>query len=73
MFNSEELELVLNGISTLSIEDWKENTNYQGNYNSNHKVIKWFWRALDKLNDDDKVKFLQFSTGTSRLPIGGFK
>jgi hypothetical protein len=39
----------------------------------NIKVIKWFWKIIDELTDDERRKFLQFCTGTSRVPVEGFR
>jgi hypothetical protein len=72
VFNSDELELLLNGQPYIDVEEWRENTIYQGKYNSNHKVIKWFWDSLFNLSQEDLSKFFQFCTGSSRVPLGGF-
>jgi len=42
IFNSDELELIINGTPFIDIEDWKENTIYQ-NLNPNDNVVVWFW------------------------------
>jgi E3 ubiquitin-protein ligase HUWE1 len=34
--------------------------------------IQWFWRALKSFDKDDQAKFLQFVTGTSKVPLQGF-
>lgn len=47
------------------------NTIYKG-YDTNCFVIKNFWKALTTLSQEDLAKFLQFCTGSSRVPIGGF-
>ena len=73
VFKAEELELILNGVSIINIDEWRENTLYQGSFNPSHKVIKWFWKFLEKHGQEDRAKFLQFSTGTTRIPLGGFK
>jgi E3 ubiquitin-protein ligase HUWE1 len=31
-----------------------------------------FWRALRSFDKEDKAKFLQFVTGTSKVPLQGF-
>ena len=71
--NSAEFELILNGRPFIDIEDWKHNTIYQGKYSVKHKTIKWFWKILNNLTQEELSKFLQFSTGTQRVPIGGFE
>ena len=45
IFDENELELLMCGIGTIDVRDWKEHTNYKGDYNSNHVVIQWFWRV----------------------------
>ena len=34
--------------------------------------IIWFWRALRSFDQADRAKFLQFVTGTSKVPLQGF-
>ena len=71
--NSAEFELILNGRPFIDIDDWKQNPIYQGKYSVKHKTIKWFWKILNNLTQEELSKFLQFSTGTQRVPIGGFE
>ena len=34
--------------------------------------VQWFWRALKSFDETDRARFLQFVTGTSRVPLQGF-
>lgn len=34
--------------------------------------IQWFWKALRSFEQEDRAKFLQFVTGTSKVPLQGF-
>lgn len=34
--------------------------------------IQWFWRSLRSFDQADRAKFLQFVTGTSKVPLQGF-
>lgn len=34
--------------------------------------IQWFWRALRTFDQADRARFLQFVTGTSKVPLQGF-
>ena len=45
IFDENELELLMCGIGTIDVRDWKEHTNYKGDYNANHVVVQWFWRV----------------------------
>ena len=71
-FSSDEMNLLINGIPFIDIEDWKENTEYAG-YKITDEVILNFWDILYDFNQDELSKLLQFVTGSSRVPIGGFK
>ena len=33
----------------------------------------WFWEAIESFPDEMKLRFLQFTTGTSSIPYEGFK
>ena len=72
MFNSDELELILNGKPYIDLNDWKNFTIYKPPYSSNHKVIIWFWDILKSMTQKELSNFLMFCTGTSRVPFGGF-
>lgn len=37
-----------------------------------HSQVQWFWRALRSFDQADRAKFLQFVTGTSKVPLQGF-
>jgi hypothetical protein len=71
--NSSELELLICGPPFIDVNDWKDNTIYIGDLGKKKKLTKWFWDEIYKLSQDNMRKFLQFSTGTSRVPINGFK
>ncbi|KAL5009519.1 hypothetical protein ScPMuIL_011824 [Solemya velum] len=71
MFNEYELELMLSGLPEIDLEDWKKNTVYNG-YSLDSDVIKWFWEVVDQFTQQERVLLLQFATGSSRVPYGGF-
>ena len=72
IFSIDELNFLFHGQTEIDINDWKENTDYKGDYNENHKVIKMFWDKIKKLNQSELSKFLQFSTWLTNIPIDGF-
>ena len=71
-FTSDELELLFNGKPFIDIEEWKENTEYGNGYNQFTNTIKWFWEVMSDLNQTQLSNFLLFSTGSGRVPLGGF-
>ena len=70
-FDEGELELLMSGVGSINIKDWRDNTEYK-NYSETDKVILWFWRAVLSFGDARRSKLLQFVTGTSRVPMNGF-
>ncbi|KAG2231174.1 hypothetical protein INT48_002955 [Thamnidium elegans] len=71
IFNEQELELLISGLPDIDIDDWKNNTEYQG-YTSSSPPIQWFWRAVRSFDQEERAKLLQFATGTSKVPLEGF-
>jgi len=71
-WNYEDLEKLLGGNSVIDVMDLKENTEYQDEYNQDHQVIKYFWEILSDFSQDDLKKFLHFTTGSEKVPVGGF-
>ncbi|XP_017781172.1 PREDICTED: E3 ubiquitin-protein ligase Nedd-4 isoform X3 [Nicrophorus vespilloides] len=73
IFDENELELLMCGIQNIDVKDWKVNTLYKGDYHSNHIVVQWFWRVVLSFSNEMRARLLQFVTGTSRVPMNGFK
>ncbi|KAK9693820.1 HECT-domain (ubiquitin-transferase) [Popillia japonica] len=73
IFDEHELELLMCGIQNIDVKDWKLNTMYKGDYHSNHIVVQWFWRVVLSFPNEMRARLLQFVTGTSRVPMNGFK
>ena len=72
IFTSDQLELLLNGRPFIDIEDWKQFCEYREPYNNGHYIILWFWEILSTLSQKELSNLLMFSTGSSRVPLGGF-
>ncbi|KAI9690812.1 MAG: hypothetical protein M1822_008431 [Bathelium mastoideum] len=72
IFNEQELELLISGLPDIDVDDWKNNTEYQ-NYTVTSPQIQWFWRAVRSFDKEERAKLLQFVTGTSKVPLNGFK
>ncbi|XP_055324377.1 E3 ubiquitin-protein ligase Nedd-4 isoform X2 [Sitodiplosis mosellana] len=73
IFDENELELLMCGIQNIDVKDWKKNTLYKGDYYANHIVIQWFWRAVLSFSNEMRARLLQFTCGTSRVPMNGFR
>lgn len=72
IFNEMELELLISGLPEIDLDDLRANTLYTG-YTENSPIIQWFWKAVNSFGQEERAKLLQFVTGTSRVPLDGFK
>ena len=43
------------------------------NFSHSDPVIRYFWRAVRSFSHQERVALLQFVTGSSRVPLDGFK
>jgi len=77
VFDAGELELLLCGLPSIKVEDWKAHTEYGGDFATSglsNPVVKWFWELIeDDFDDEMRARLLQFATGTSSVPSSGFE
>ncbi|KAL3906202.1 MAG: hypothetical protein SGARI_004107 [Bacillariaceae sp.] len=78
VFDYQELELLLCGVPEIDVEDWKGHTDvkyldYDNPLKSELNVIGWFWETILSFPQEHRARLLQFVTGTSRVPVEGFK
>ena len=59
-------------VSSIDVDDWEANTVYRST-NPSNRVVKWFWECVREFSDEQRCKLLQFTTGTTNLPVEGFK
>ncbi|XP_052129887.1 E3 ubiquitin-protein ligase HECW2 isoform X2 [Frankliniella occidentalis] len=72
VFDARELELVIAGTAEIDLADWRKNTEYRSGYHDNHPVMQWFWSAIERFSNEQRLRLLQFVTGTSSIPYEGF-
>jgi len=72
VFDARELELVIAGTAEIDVVDWRRNTDYRSGYHDAHPVIEWFWSAIERFDNERRLRLLQFVTGTSSVPYEGF-
>jgi E3 ubiquitin-protein ligase NEDD4-like len=73
MFDEKEVELLISGLGEINVNDWRTYTMYKSGYTPDNPVIQWFWKAIGSFHTEERTSFLQFVTGTSRLPMNGFR
>ncbi|KAK1947149.1 E3 ubiquitin-protein ligase pub3 [Phytophthora citrophthora] len=78
LFDYQELELLMCGVPSIDVEDWKKHTDFKfftHNFPTELELnnIEWLWEVIEDMKNEDRVRLLQFATGTSRVPAQGFK
>ena len=74
LFDEHELELLLCGIRKYSLSDLKKYHTVIGGIFSrpSDKILTWFWLILGNFTTEQMARLIQFTTGSSQLPHGGF-
>ncbi|CAH0486749.1 unnamed protein product [Peronospora farinosa] len=71
VFDYQELELVLCGVPSIDVDDWKAHTQVSDELPED--LLSWFWETVEAFTDEERARLLQFTTGSSRVPVQGFK
>ncbi|XP_050295909.1 probable E3 ubiquitin-protein ligase HERC1 isoform X2 [Anthonomus grandis grandis] len=64
---SEHLEQLVCGMSHISISALRKIVRYR-ELDENHQLVKWLWNILESFTDSERVLFMRFVSGRSRLP-----
>ncbi len=72
IFDPHQLELLICGLPDIDIDDLRAHTMYQG-YKLSDPPITHLWSVLRTFSKEEKALFLQFVTGTSKVPLEGFR
>ena len=75
LFDEHELELLLCGIREYSLQDLKKYHIVVGGIfgGPSAKILNWFWLILASFTREQMARLVQFTTGSSQLPHGGFE
>uniref|UniRef100_A0A8C1WGI6 HECT-type E3 ubiquitin transferase n=1 Tax=Cyprinus carpio TaxID=7962 RepID=A0A8C1WGI6_CYPCA len=71
-FDNKELELIIGGLGKIDLNDWKANTRLK-HCVADSNIVKWFWQAVESFDEERRGRLLQFVTGSTRVPLQGFK
>ncbi|XP_067312109.1 apoptosis-resistant E3 ubiquitin protein ligase 1 isoform X2 [Pseudorasbora parva] len=73
IFDENELELLMCGTGDINVLDFKAHAVIVGgSWHFREKVMKWFWAVVSSFTQEELARLLQFTTGSSQLPPGGF-
>jgi hypothetical protein len=70
---SQSIQLLLCGTGEYSIADFKAHHIVNGSNQEFRRVLDWFWAAVSNFSQTEMARLLQFTTGCSQLPHGGFQ
>ncbi|XP_041982251.1 apoptosis-resistant E3 ubiquitin protein ligase 1 isoform X2 [Aricia agestis] len=73
IFDENELELLACGSGEVCVSDWRAHALVVGAGREWERRVGWLWAALHSFSADERARLLQFTTGCSQLPPGGFK
>ncbi|XP_075974360.1 apoptosis-resistant E3 ubiquitin protein ligase 1 isoform X3 [Anticarsia gemmatalis] len=73
IFDENELELLVCGTGEVSVADWRAHALVSGSGREWERLLSWFWAALANFSTEERARLLQFTTGCSQLPSGGFQ
>ncbi|XP_063334410.1 probable E3 ubiquitin-protein ligase HERC1 isoform X1 [Pelmatolapia mariae] len=62
-----QLEQLVCGLPEVSVEMLKKLVRYR-DITESHQLICWFWQSLEEFTNEERVLFLRFVSGRSRLP-----
>ncbi|KAF4047419.1 HECT domain-containing protein [Phytophthora infestans] len=71
LFDPEEFDFLLCGSDEIDVEDYLRNTKYSEDLH-HHRLLIWFGELVREMPKQYRRRLLQFSTGSSRVPLGGF-
>lgn len=73
-FKPRELESLICGFEKVDIQDLQTNTfiDVSSKLEDPSNLVRWYWEAIHSFSQLDLSKLLQFVTGSSQVPAGGF-
>ncbi|EQC31071.1 hypothetical protein SDRG_11257 [Saprolegnia diclina VS20] len=78
VFDYQEFDLLLSGIPDIDCGDWRAYSEVrwvklEQPTPTETAVVNWFWSVVQSFSGEERARLLQFATGTSRVPVQGFK
>ncbi|MGH0184836.1 UNVERIFIED_CONTAM: hypothetical protein FKN15_017450 [Acipenser sinensis] len=67
LLTAKQFEQLVCGMPEVSVETLKQVVRYR-DINDSHQLIGWLWQTLEEFTNEERVLFLRFVSGRSRLP-----
>ena len=60
------------GVQKLSVDDLRAHAQVRNSSSEFERVLNWFWATVEEFNQEQLARLVQFVTGSSQIPTGGF-
>ncbi|XP_042200055.1 probable E3 ubiquitin-protein ligase HERC1 [Callorhinchus milii] len=67
LLTAKQLEQMVCGMPEISVEVLKKVVRYR-EVDEQHQLVQWFWQTLEEFSNEERVFFMRFVSGRSRLP-----
>ncbi|XP_076011639.1 putative E3 ubiquitin-protein ligase HERC1 isoform X5 [Genypterus blacodes] len=67
LLTAKQLEQMVCGMPEICCEVLKKVVRYR-EVDEQHSLVQWFWQTLDEFSNEERVLFMRFVSGRSRLP-----
>ncbi|XP_069758992.1 probable E3 ubiquitin-protein ligase HERC1 isoform X8 [Narcine bancroftii] len=67
LLTAKRLEQMVCGLPEISVEVLKKVVRYR-EVDEQHQLAQWFWKTLEEFSNEERVLFMRFVSGRSRLP-----
>lgn len=71
-FRPDEVELLVSGCQDFDFDALEKSTEYDNGLTEGSTLIRWFWDVVHGFTLEQKKQLLMFTTGSDRIPVGGF-
>jgi hypothetical protein len=71
IFSADEFDVLVSGETELDWTALQQATLYRDERDRQSPAVELFWEVFREISPDQKMKWLQFSTGSDRVPYGG--
>uniref|UniRef100_A0A5F9C1Q2 HECT-type E3 ubiquitin transferase n=1 Tax=Oryctolagus cuniculus TaxID=9986 RepID=A0A5F9C1Q2_RABIT len=67
LLTAKQLEQMVCGMPDISVDVLKKVVRYR-EVDEQHQLVQWFWHTLEEFSNEERVLFMRFVSGRSRLP-----
>mmetsp|Transcript_40085 Transcript_40085/g.126022 ORF Transcript_40085/g.126022 Transcript_40085/m.126022 type:complete len:651 (+) Transcript_40085:754-2706(+) len=71
-FSHGDLQSLMFGVHEVQIESMMKHVEYGESIAETSQIVQWFWTYVSSLSNQRRLELLQWITGITCLPIGGF-